>query len=86
LEKALRKRKIAGAAFDVHYDEPPLPGDPLFSFSNFLFTPHIGGASVEVIARGSRMVIDDLLRIINGDRPYAAAVYSKNAKFYSGGR
>ena len=75
LYNALKEGQIAAAGLDVHYDEPSSPGDPLLSFPNVLYTPHIGGATYEVIAKGSRMVISDLMRLLNGERPLHAAVY-----------
>lgn len=66
LIKALEEGLIAGAALDVHYDEPPLPDDPLYSLQNVLFTPHIGGATYEVITRGSKIVIEELVSSLEG--------------------
>lgn len=66
LIKALEEGLIAGAALDVHYDEPPLPDDPLYSLQNVLFTPHIGGATYEVITRGSKIVIGELVSSLEG--------------------
>jgi phosphoglycerate dehydrogenase-like enzyme len=43
LAKALRSRKIAGAALDV-FDHEPLPADsPLWAVDNLLITPHTAG-------------------------------------------
>lgn len=78
LIKALEENRLAGAALDVHYKEPPAPNDPLYEVKNLLYTPHIGGATYEVITRGSRMVIDDLLSYLRGDTPrWAAALPEK---------
>ena len=47
LIEALKERKIAGAALDVH-DEEPLPvGHPLLALDNVVLTPHLGYASIE---------------------------------------
>ena len=73
LFQALSSGWLAAAALDVHYDEPPSPGDPLLSLPNVLATPHIGGATREVITRGSEMVITDLARLLNGEKPFHAA-------------
>jgi len=77
LSQALIEKRIAGAALDVHYKEPHVIDDPLFKMDNVLFTPHIGGATQEVITRGSKIVIDDLVRYIQGDIPRWAAVLPK---------
>ena len=66
--KALQEGLIAGAALDVHYNEPPLPDDPLYSLQNLLFTPHIGGATREVITRGSEIVIEELASCLEGEK------------------
>lgn len=49
----LRAGAIAGAGFDVYWTEP-LPIDhPLVEFDNVVLTPHIGGASDDVIRNHS---------------------------------
>jgi len=45
LVNALQKGSIAGAAFDVHYQEPIDPTEKLLSYPQFIATPHVGGAS-----------------------------------------
>jgi glycerate dehydrogenase len=47
LAAALRAGRIAGAAFDVLAEEPPLPTNPLLQpgVPNFLLTPHVAWAS-----------------------------------------
>lgn len=47
LASALRAGQIAGAAFDVLSDEPPMAGNPLLQpgVPNFLLTPHVAWAS-----------------------------------------
>jgi phosphoglycerate dehydrogenase-like enzyme len=76
-EKALRNAiatgKVGGAALDVHHDEPIKASDPLLKLDNVILTPHIAGAGLEVIYRHSRMVVDDLLRLIEGKMPDAIA-------------
>jgi len=74
LIKALDENRVAGAALDVHYQEPPAPDDPFFKNKNLLFTPHIGGATNEVITRGSEIVVDDLVKYLQGEIPRWAAV------------
>lgn len=54
----LREGRIAGAGFDV-FDEEPLPADSeLFSFENVTLTPHIAGASDDVVTEHSRLAAD----------------------------
>jgi phosphoglycerate dehydrogenase-like enzyme len=45
LVNALKMGTIAGAAFDVHYQEPIDSNEELLSFPQFIATPHVGGAS-----------------------------------------
>lgn len=58
LMEVLRDGRIAGAGFDVFYDEP-LPADSeLFTFDNVTLTPHIAGASDDVIGEHSRIAAE----------------------------
>lgn len=43
LYTALLNRDIAGAAFDVFWQEPADPDDRLLKLDNFVLTPHIAG-------------------------------------------
>lgn len=79
LLEVLRQKKIAGAGFDVHYDEP-LPRDSeMYTFDNVVLTPHIAGASNDVVREHSRMAIDavrawyegrDIAHVANRDRVF----------------
>jgi len=69
LFELLKEKKIAGAALDV-FDEEPLAHDsPWFELDNVVLTPHLGGATKDVIRRHSKMVFEDLLAWKNGLRP-----------------
>ena len=46
---ALSAQRIAGAAFDVFWREPPDPEDKMLSLENFILTPHIAGWTSEAI-------------------------------------
>ena len=69
LVRALASGRIAGAAFDVFETHPIAPDNPLLQLDNVILTPHIGGATVETIKRHSKMMADDILRFVHGDRP-----------------
>jgi phosphoglycerate dehydrogenase-like enzyme len=69
LVAALAEGTIAGAALDVYWSEP-LPRDhPLFALDNVTLTPHLAGASHDVVAHHSAMIVDDLERLVAGHRP-----------------
>lgn len=69
LVEALRSRSIAGAALDV-YPIEPLPSDSaLLNFDNVVLSPHLAGASTDVVRHHSRQTVDDLIRLERGERP-----------------
>jgi D-3-phosphoglycerate dehydrogenase len=73
LMDTLRNRRIAGAGFDVYHEEP-LPADSeLLTFDNVTLTPHIAGASDDVIVEHSRMAAEALLRWHRGEQIPAVA-------------
>jgi len=47
LAKALREKRIAGAALDVFTKEPPSEESPLFEADNLILTPHLGASTEE---------------------------------------
>jgi phosphoglycerate dehydrogenase-like enzyme len=66
---ALRQRRIAGAALDVFHTEP-LPADHhLLTLSNVIATPHIGGATFDVVRHMSRIAESDLAALHKGQVP-----------------
>lgn len=80
LVNGLEEGIIAGAALDVHYQEPLLPEDRLLSFNNVILTPHIGGATNEVISRGSEQVLAALTSYLNGEIPTKGIILPKNPR------
>ena len=69
LLKVLQEKKIAGAALDV-YPTEPLPTDsPFRTLSNVVLSPHLAGATREVVEHHSKMVVDDLLGLLEGKVP-----------------
>ena len=65
----LSSRHIAGAALDVHRSHPILPSCPLLTLENVILTPHIGGATDGTVQRQSWMMVEDIRRYLNGQRP-----------------
>lgn len=65
LVAALRGGRLAGAALDVFPDEPLTPDDPLLDLDNVLLTPHIAGASLNVIDHYSDSLVTSM-RALHG--------------------
>jgi len=62
----LALNKIAGAALDV-YPIEPLPTDSLLrKLDNVILSPHLAGSTDGVMGHHSRMVVDDVLSLLNG--------------------
>ena len=69
LVAALRSGKVSAAGLD-HFVGEHLPVDhPLVGMDNVVLTPHIGGATYDTEANHSRLVADDLARLLAGERP-----------------
>ncbi len=67
--EALRCKKIKGGGFDV-YDKEPLPADhPFLQLDNAVLLPHIGGATQEVTTHQTQIMVPDVVRLINGEKP-----------------
>ncbi len=67
--EALREKRIAGAALDVYHHEPLSLDNPLLSLDNVTCTPHIGGASRDVVDHQSRMVVEGIIDFLEGRQP-----------------
>ena len=69
LVAALRSGKVSAAGLD-HFVGEHLPADhPLVGMSNVVLTPHIGGATYDTEANHSRLIADNLARLLGGGRP-----------------
>ena len=65
---ALREKKIAGAAFDVYAREPiPCNHAYIKELDNVVITPHIAGASEEVLTNHTKMIVGDVRRFLSGE-------------------
>lgn len=68
LEDALVSRRIAGAALDVHYREPPTD-DRLPTLDNVVATAHMAAFSADTLRRTAEAAVDNLLAVLAGRRP-----------------
>jgi D-3-phosphoglycerate dehydrogenase / 2-oxoglutarate reductase len=69
LVAGLQAGKVAAAGLDHFVGERLDPDHPLASMSNVVLTPHIGGATYDTEANHSRLIADDLSRLLEGERP-----------------
>jgi len=73
LVDALRSGHLAGAGLDVFAEEPPTVQNPLLQLDNVVVTPHIAGASYDVV-RSQTVMVAEILTAFAGDEdlPYKA--------------
>ena len=69
LWRALKGKKIAGAALDVVEHEPPAKDHPLFQLDNVILSPHIGALTLEASKRGEWGAAEDVIRVLEGKKP-----------------
>ncbi len=66
--EALREHRIAGAAFDVYAREPLAADHPYRTeLDNVVITPHIAGATNEVLGIHTKMIVGEVRRFLNGE-------------------
>lgn len=69
LTAALESGKLSAVGLD-HFEGERLPKDhPLLAREDAVLTPHIGGATLDTEANHSRMIAEDLARLLRGERP-----------------
>jgi phosphoglycerate dehydrogenase-like enzyme len=67
LVRALRDKRLAGAALDVFATEP-LPEDhPFWSMDNVIVTPHLGGFHDQYAEEALPTVVDNFRKFLSGD-------------------
>ncbi len=66
LLRALQAGKIAGAALDVRWQEPPEPS-PLAELDNVILLPHIGAFTTEGQTRVVNAVCKDVAAVLRGE-------------------
>jgi phosphoglycerate dehydrogenase-like enzyme len=67
LIRALKDKKIAGAALDVFPEEPLPPNSPLWKFPNVIISPHISGNTPHYDQRAMALFIENMRRYLGGD-------------------
>ena len=64
--EALLNGHLGGAGFDVYWSEPLAAGHPLRSMEHVVLTPHIGGASDDVVVEHSRQAVAAVQAWVDG--------------------
>jgi phosphoglycerate dehydrogenase-like enzyme len=67
LATALKSKRIAGAAIDVHDPEPPGPEYPLWGLPNVILSPHLA-ARTQGAMDAMSWVAKDVVTFLNGGR------------------
>jgi phosphoglycerate dehydrogenase-like enzyme len=67
LARALRERRIAGAAVDVFAQEPPPAGHPLYRLDNVILSPHVSGFLPSYDEKCSVLFAENLRRHLAGE-------------------
>ncbi len=69
LTAALKNGQLSAIALD-HFDGEQLPANhPLLSMENAVLTPHIGGATYDTEFNHSKMIAEDIVRVLHKERP-----------------
>jgi D-3-phosphoglycerate dehydrogenase len=69
LVASLLSGHLAGAGLDHFEGEHLAPDHPLCAMHNVVLTPHIGGATYDTEANHSKLIADDVGRILRGEKP-----------------
>jgi D-3-phosphoglycerate dehydrogenase len=69
LTAALQSGHLAGAGLDHFKGENLKIDHPLVAMNNVVLTPHIGGATYNTEANHSKLIADDVARILAGEQP-----------------
>jgi D-3-phosphoglycerate dehydrogenase len=68
LAEALKGGRLAGAALDVHEEEPPPKDYPLLTAPNCILTAHVGARTKESLV-AMNDVVDDVIGVLQGRQP-----------------
>ena len=78
LVRALKGKRIAGAALDV-YEHEPMVESEFIDLPNVVLTPHLGSAAADTRERIAAIVVENIVAVIEGRRPpniYNPEIYS----------
>lgn len=65
LAKAIREKRLAGAAIDV-FSKEPCTDSIVFSYENIIVTPHLGASTNEAQSRAAVEVAKQIIDVLNG--------------------
>lgn len=68
LAAAIKEKKIAGAAIDVHEEEPTINSE-LIQLDNVVLTPHIGNDTYEARLEMANTAASEMVRVLKGENP-----------------
>ncbi|MBI4366520.1 MAG: D-glycerate dehydrogenase [Deltaproteobacteria bacterium] len=68
LVRALAEKRIAGAGLDV-FENEPMVEPALLKMTNVVLTPHLGSAVMEVRETLAHIVVDNIMALLEGQRP-----------------
>ena len=68
LYKALKEKRIKGAALDVFTHEPPV-GNPLLKLDNVIFSSHLGGYTIEALRENGMTCAIGIVERLHGRQP-----------------
>jgi D-3-phosphoglycerate dehydrogenase / 2-oxoglutarate reductase len=60
LYKALKEKRIAGAALDICESEPPPDDSPVYTLENVTVTSHLAGASIQAAEIGAKVLCEGI--------------------------
>ncbi len=67
--RALRARRLGGAALDVHAQQPLTGHEAVFDCPNLLLTPHVAGVTAPSMRGMSQQAVQTLLALLRGEQP-----------------
>jgi D-3-phosphoglycerate dehydrogenase len=76
LVKAVKEKRVAGAAIDV-FENEPCTESPLFECDKVIVTPHLGASTTEAQTLAATEVVQQIIDVFNGQ----PARYAVNAPF-----